>query len=199
MNSDTDKNDILDPSPDATLLIYLGAINIYWAMVEAHVSAALFSLLELDDLEFTILLGRLEIVPKLKKLEQILRHRKNEEKEKFVTELIKCVDKLRPDRNALYQGKSNRGEYAFALMADVLFEEDSEAAKKMRVFTVDTLKDHVGETIDLLPKIHAAFDSPKMLKLYDGPFRVPKGFQVDPLPAIREETPKSQPQSFQKQ
>ena len=188
----------LDESPDQLLLEMVGAINIIWAMVEAEISAALFSLFDIDDLEFIILLGRMEIIPKLKKLEQILKHRNDKTKEKTASGLIREVENLRQDRNALahgvYQGRSKRGEYAFALMADILFE-DFGSSKKMRVFTAKTLTDHLQTTTKLASKIREAFDSPKMRKLHNGRFRIPKSLRVEAPLATPAGKPKSQSQS----
>ena len=89
MSDPTNDENILDQSPDPSLLGQVGAINILWAIVEAEVSAALFSLFDIDDLEFIILLGRMEIIPKLKKLEQILKHRNDKARENIALDLIR--------------------------------------------------------------------------------------------------------------
>jgi hypothetical protein len=195
MNDAGDDADTLDPSPDKLILTYLGTITMAWSMVEAIVSAALFSKLNLDEIEFTLLLGRLEVLPKLQKLNQILTHLKDVEGEKLTSDIYKRVEKLRPDRNALthgvYQGRSGRGEYAFYLTADILFEDGQPPAKTMRVFTSDTLEKHVNQVNEIFLTIQSAFDGPKLRKLQGGSFRVPKRFQIDPP----EKMPKAPPQS----
>jgi hypothetical protein len=179
-----DDPDVLDSSPDELLLTYLGSITMRWSTVEAEVSAALFGQLTLDDVQFTILLGRLELLPKLQKLRQILMRSSDPEKVKIATDICKRVEKLKPDRNALvhgvYQGKSKRGEYAFAMTAEILFEEGEEPSKTMRVFTKETLVKHLAQVDELSSVIQDAFDSPKMRKLHSGTYRVPQRFRVDP-------------------
>jgi hypothetical protein len=191
MNNPADKSDILDLAHDPVLLMYLGLVTMHWSTVEAQVSAALFSKLNLDDIEFTLLLGRLEVLPKLQKLNRILVHRKEEKLATIASSISKRVENLRPDRNALthgvYQGKSGRGEYAFIITADLLFDEGERPSKVMRVFTSETLAKHVDQVTELISEIQSAFDSPKLRKLHDGSFRVPKKFRVSPPKANPEE------------
>ncbi len=174
------REEILDSSkpPSRELLICLGAINLQWALVETYATAALFSLLALDEHDFTILLGRLEIIPKLKKIQQILEHRGDDVRLKSIGDLIARVDALRPDRNALthgaYQGTSKAGEYIFFLMGDAMFDKEEGRSRKMRVFTDDNLLAHANETADIFLKIQNDFGSATMQKLFQGQFRVPK-------------------------
>jgi hypothetical protein len=170
--------DIVAPSPE--VLMALGAINLLWASVESSVSAALFSVLEMDERDFTILIGRLEIIPKLKKLEQIMTHR-GDSRTDFVKQAIARVNDLRPDRNAVthgvYQGKTKKGEHVFFLMADLMLDEEVGSARKMRVFADQELGEHASKTLDLLTSIEQAFDSKNMRKLFEGSFRVPTKFR----------------------
>jgi hypothetical protein len=106
---------LMDQSPpDAALVQLLGYVTLAWSTIDEMLTAALFSLLSIDKFEFTILIGKIEFPTKLAKLEQILSHRKNQPRLKFVQRLNTEMNDLRGDRNALthgmYQGKSSRGE-----------------------------------------------------------------------------------------
>ena len=105
--------DALDSKPTSEFLLALGAINLLWANIEAYSSAALFGLLEIDERDFTILVGRSEVIPKFEKIKQILEHR-NDVRLQRVKNFICELQKLRQDRNAIthgyYQGATKRGE-----------------------------------------------------------------------------------------
>ena len=142
--------------------------------------------MEIDEKELTILAGRLEIIPKLKKIELILQHRNDKARLAFVGSLLSRVEKIRPDRNAIthgvYKGKSKSGEYFFLLTADLLFEEERATAYKFRPFTHPMLSQHIRDTVAIATDLPQHFDVAKMLKLHSGQFRVPKQFLVDPNP-----------------
>jgi hypothetical protein len=167
-------------APSAGLLMALGAINLLWASAEACVSAALFSVLEMDERDFTTLIGRLEIIPKLQKLHQILEHR-GDSRGAFVKDVIARANDLRPDRNAVthgvYEGTTKKGEYVFLLMADLMLDEEEGIVRKMRVFSDQQLGEHASKTLDLFTEIQRAFDSENMRKLFEGRFRVPTKFR----------------------
>jgi hypothetical protein len=199
MGDATHEEKILDLPPSRELLVSLGAINLLWASIETYVSAALFSLLTIDEHDFAILLGRLEITPKLKKMHQILEHRGDIARVKSVAKLMATVETLRPDRNALthgyYEGVTKKGEYLFFLMGDFLFDKKEGSARKMRVFTNQDLADHAEQTLNLFVRIKDAFDSPEMMKLFAGQFRVPKYLRSSPRRAKGGKKHGPQPQS----
>jgi hypothetical protein len=63
------KDEWLDPSfPDQLALNTLALINLAWARVDAIASAALCSQLSTDPFEFSILVGRVETVPKAQEI-----------------------------------------------------------------------------------------------------------------------------------
>jgi hypothetical protein len=167
-------------APSSELMMALGAINLIWAAVEAYVSAALFSVLEMDERDFTTLIGRSEIIPKLKKLEQILAHR-GDSRTEFVKQVIARAEDLRPDRNAVthgvYQGKTKKREYVFLLMADLMLDKEVGSVRRMRVFTDEQLGEHLTKTLDLLEDIQRAFDLKEMRKLFVGSFLIPTKFR----------------------
>jgi hypothetical protein len=122
------KSERMDQSPpDAALLQLLGYVTLAWSTVDEMLTAALFSLLSIDKFEFTILIGKIEFPTKLAKLDQILSHRKDKPRLKFVQKLKTEMDNLRGDRNALthgvYQGKSDRGEFFFMVPLDIIFDK----------------------------------------------------------------------------
>jgi hypothetical protein len=171
----------LDSKPTPEFLSILGAINLFWASMEVYAAAALFSLLEINESDFTILVGRSDIVPKFEKIKLILEHRKDprlQRAKEFVSEL----KRLRPDRNAIthghYQGETTRGEYIFFLMADAMIDDEEGGVRKMRIFTEKELADHCSKTVNLLlNEIKRLFDNAKMRELFLGSFMVPKEFR----------------------
>jgi hypothetical protein len=163
--------------PPTEVLAMLGNVNIAWSILEGQVTAALFSLLEINEFELTILLGKMEIQNKVGKIQQILAHRKKPIK--YVSTLVKELDKLRPDRNALthgiYQGQS-KGEYIFHITVDPLLEPDVPSAYKMRTFESGEISKHILAVLAITNELRNHFDVTKMQKLYLGPLRVPKQF-----------------------
>jgi hypothetical protein len=159
VNSET-----LDSKPTPEFLMALGTINFLWASIEAYASAALFSLLEIDQHDFTILVGRSEVIPKFEKIRLILTHRSDGRLQQAI-DLICKLQKLRPDRNAIthgyYQGKSARGEHIFFLMADAMIDEKEGGVRKMRVFTDQELGDHCSKTMDLFTEIQSVLIAQK--------------------------------------
>ena len=148
--------------------------------MEAFASAALFSILQVEERDFTTLLGRLDILSKFEKIREILEHRSDARLQQ-VKDLLVELRRLRPDRNAIthgyYDGSSKRGEHCFLLMADTMMDEEHGRVRKMRAFTNQDLADHSNKTLDLLLKVHSIFDSAKMRELFGGSFRVPTQFR----------------------
>ena len=165
------KSEKLDQSPpDAALLQLLGYVTLAWSTVDEMLTAALFSLLSIDKFEFTILIGKIEFPTKLAKLDQILSHRKDKPRLQFVRRLKTEIDDLRGDRNALThgvcQGKSDRGDLFFMVASDIIFDRAHEdAAYKLRLFTHQTISDHVTKALAIGTDITKHFDAAKMLEL----------------------------------
>jgi hypothetical protein len=179
----------LDTSIDIVMAAWIGSINMAWAVVEAQVTAALYSLLSIDEIELSIIVGRLEVMPKLKKIHDILTHRTDQISKTrlaYVESLLSEIDAIRPIRNAVthgtYQGKTTKGEYFFLLTADILFDKEQGTAYKSRVFTRKTLQKHLDEVAAIMTAIPKNFDSVKMRELHSAPSRVPKHLTVDPDP-----------------
>jgi hypothetical protein len=87
-----------------------------------------------------------------------------------VQELKTEMDDLRADRNALthgvYQGKSKKGELFFAVASDLIFDKaEDETAYKLRVFTHQTIIDHLKKTVAIGTTITTHFDAAKMIEL----------------------------------
>jgi hypothetical protein len=148
-------------------------------------TAALFSLLSIDKFEFTILIGKIEFPTKLAKLDQILSHRKDQPRLKFVRRLSTEIDNLRGDRNALthgvYQGKSSQGELCFAVASDLIFDKaQDDTAYKLRVFTHQTISDHVTKALAIGTDIAKHFDAAKMVELRAAQFKIPTHLRIAP-------------------
>jgi hypothetical protein len=76
MTQDSEEHEELNPElPPEPILGALAAVNLAWAHLDALVSAALFSIMGVDPVEFGIIVGRLETQAKLDKMLKILRHR----------------------------------------------------------------------------------------------------------------------------
>ena len=185
--TDDPQEETLDQSqPDAVLLQLLGLVNHTWSMVDEALSAAIFSLLQIDKFEFTILLGKIEFPTKVGKLKTILAHRKDKPRLAFVEKMQACMDGMRADRNALthgvYQGRSSRLELFFMVPSDVLFDkEKNETAYKLRLFTHQSIGTHIEETIDLVKGIMEHFDTAKMLELRSALLHIPPRLRIDPV------------------
>ena len=180
-----DNSEIVDQSPADPLLVQsLGYVTLAWSLVDEILSAALFSLLSIDKFEFTILVGKIEFPTKMEKLEQILRHRKDKARLKFVQELNTEMNGLRADRNALthgvYQGNSKKGELLFAVVSDLIFDKaQNETAYKLRPFTHQTIINHLTKTVAIGSSIAKHFDTAKMIELRAARFQVPAHLQID--------------------
>jgi hypothetical protein len=175
---DGEAEEITNPGlPEPHILAILGTINLAWSHLDALVSQALFSLLEVEGVELTILLGRADTQPKLDKMAHILKHRRDKERLEHVQKLKSQLDGLRRDRNALthgtYQGHTTQGEHIFYTPVDVIFDEDQGSAYTMRVFTFDEMLTHVKKLTKVIAELPTHFDADKMDRLHIGRFRVP--------------------------
>jgi hypothetical protein len=163
--------------PEPQVLVSLGAINLAWSHIDALVSAALFSLLNVEGLELTILLGRADTQPKLDKMAQILRHRRDKERLHYVQKLKTQLDELRRDRNALthgtYEGHTKAGEHIFFTPVDIIFDEDQGSAYTMRDFTLAQMTDHLQQLSQIIAEMPKHFDAHKMGRLHFGSWRTP--------------------------
>ena len=164
----------------------LGYVTLAWSTIDEMLTAALFSLLSIDKFEFTILIGKIEFPTKLAKLDQILSHQKDQPRLKFVRRLNTEIDGLRSDRNALthgvYQGKASGGELFFAVASDLIFDKtQDDTAYKLRVFTHQTILDHVTKALAIGVDIAKHFDAAKMVELRAARFQIPTHLQIDPL------------------
>jgi hypothetical protein len=160
--------------PEPNILATLGAINLLWSRLDALIAGALFSLLQVEGIELTILLGRTD--NKLEKMLQILKHRNDTERLSYVQKLKSQLDRLRRDRNALthgdYQGRASRGgEEIFNTPVDIVFDEEG-GTYSMRDFTHEQMQAHANEVVQIIEELPTHFDTDKMLRLHSGKFRV---------------------------
>jgi hypothetical protein len=168
-------DDIVDSGlPAPHILATLGAINLLWSRLDALIAGALFSLLQVEGIELTILLGRTD--SKLEKMLQILKHRNDKERLSYVQKLKSQLDRLRRDRNALthgdYQGRASRGgEEIFYTPVDIIFDEEG-GTYSMRDFTHEQMQAHANEVAQIIAELPTHFDADKMYRLHTGKFRV---------------------------
>ena len=180
------KSDEVDQRPpDAILVQLLGYVTLAWSTVDEMLTAALFSLLSIDKFEFTVLIGKIEVPTKLAKLDQILSHRKDGPRLKFVRKLKTEMDDLRADRNALthgvYQGKSGRGELLFLVPSDIILDKAyDDPAYKLRTFTHQTISNHVEKALAIGVDIARHFDAAKMAELRVARLQIPAHLRIDP-------------------
>jgi hypothetical protein len=179
MTEDQDDGEVeeLANTIEPQVLVILGSINLAWSRLDALVSAALFSLFQVEGVELTILLGRTDTQPKLDKIARILEHRGDKERLGYVQKFKTQLDRLRRDRNALthgtYEGHTSVGEHIFFTPVDVVFDKDQGSAYTMRDFTLEQMLAHVKEVSQIIAEIPTHFDSDKMKQLHSGKFRTP--------------------------
>jgi hypothetical protein len=177
---------IINELPSSIALSVIGGINIAWAQLDTLLSTALFGLLEIDPIEFSIIVGRLDIQTKATKIREILDHRNTEQSGKqliVVKALLAELHKWRPDRNAIihgyYVGRTQKHEYHFASLADPL-TSDTGSHFKLFVYTLLELGKHLEAVSALLLSFLNDFDGnhARMHTLLNVPMRVPSYAQV---------------------
>jgi hypothetical protein len=177
---DAENEYLLNPGlPDADILRILGTITLAWSHLDELISEALFSLFQLEGLEFTILFGKRDDTQgKLDRIAQILKHRGDKERLSYVRELKTKMDGMRRDRNALthgtFQGCTAKGENIFLTPIDIVFDEDEGSAYAVRVFTAAQMTAHVDELASVLSELPKHFDTQKMVRLHGVPWRTAK-------------------------
>lgn len=162
--------------PELEVLASMGAINLTWAQIDAIASMSLYSQLQLDPFEFSILMGRLETAPKLRKLAKILEHRKEHTLAKIARYAAKTLEAEKSLRNALthgyYLGKT-KNKYCFTVPADVITEENQPSAVRFVPVTRDELISHQKSVQEIAKQLLSSFESPKLRELSSLPARVP--------------------------
>lgn len=171
-----DNPEYLDESlPEPSVLQTLGQISIAWGVLDTMSSAVLFSQLDMDPIEFSSLVGRLETQPKLQRLAKILKHRKSplaETAKALASRVAKTKDLRNGITHGFYSGKSARREYFFLLLPDTLVEDGRDSAYEVLVVTDDELESHLRSVVAITTDLQQAFDSPKLRELTAPPARV---------------------------
>jgi hypothetical protein len=135
MNSDPEA--IIDDDLPPDVLYAIGQITVAWAQLDAFISAAFFSILNIDPVDFGIVIGRTESPTKLVKMQQIFKHRQELRKAAVMKKAKELIEDLRPLRNTLthgrYIGKTARDEFCFILPAEFVMGEEIPTANEMVV------------------------------------------------------------------
>jgi hypothetical protein len=162
--------------PPPHILSLLGTINHVWAQLDAVTSASLFSLTEMDPVEFGILLGRIETQAKLRKMLRILRHRKDKKLCRLVQGFIDELDKLRSTRNTIthgyFIGMTKRDEILFTLPSDLVVTDQKESATELVPLVPTDLIKHVSRLVKIFQDIRDNFDNEKMRRVFALPSRI---------------------------
>jgi hypothetical protein len=137
MNSDPDDANLIDDDLPPDVLLAIGQITTTWAQFDAFISAAFFSILNIDPVDFGIIVGRTESPTKLGKMQQIFKHRRDPRKAAVMKKAKELIEGLRPLRNTLthgrYIGKSTKEEFIFILPAEFVIGEEVPTANEMVV------------------------------------------------------------------
>jgi hypothetical protein len=171
------------PFPSGEVCAWGGFVNYAWSKLDIYVTAALASIMNVDPIEIVILVGRLESLGKLAKMESILRHRKDA-RYTICRDAKKGLEAVRLVRNAITHGDYNtttdKGEVIYILSAEFFLRDDAETENKMVVLTRDSFNQHLATVVDIAKKIQQAFDVRPALEKLDIPARVVEG--VPPVP-----------------
>jgi hypothetical protein len=142
----TDEYTVVEDLPPPDVLTAIGQITTTWAQFDVFVSAALFIILNIDPVEFGIIIGRTESPTKLNKMHQIFVHRGEFAKAKVMKDAKELTEDLRPLRNALTHGYYHgriKEEFFFILTTDFVFEEGNKSANEVVVVTRRDLELHL--------------------------------------------------------
>jgi hypothetical protein len=170
----TDEYTVVEDLPPPDVLTAIGQITTTWAQFDVFVSAALFSILNIDPVEFGIIIGRTESPTKLNKMHQIFVHRGEFAKAKVMKDAKELTEDLRPLRNALTHGYYHgriKEEFFFILTTDFVFEEGNKSANEVVVVTRRDLELHLKRLISILGRMMQEFDVAKMRPLFAVPGR----------------------------
>jgi hypothetical protein len=173
--ADRIENIIPEDLPPDDVVTTIGVITITWAQFDSFVSAAFFSILNIDPVEFGIIIGRAESPAKLNKMHQIFKHRGEFTKAKVMKDAKALTEDLRPLRNALthgrYIGRTSKDEFFFVLPADFVIEESTPTANELVVVTRLDLELHLKRLISVLGRTMQEFDPAKTGPLFALPGR----------------------------
>jgi hypothetical protein len=180
--------------PTTDMLIAWGTINYVWAQVDVASTGALCSVLDIDGVEFGIVIGKLETEAKLSKIRKILIHRNNITQADKVESLRKILEKLRPTRNAIthgsYVGSSKELERFFSLPTEFLVGDGQECANALHVLKFSDVNDHVEGVVRVVTTLVEEFKGERLSALLSLPVRAPSySPPKTPLPP-RGKTPK---------
>lgn len=172
-----------------------GTINHAWAMLDVSISGAFCNIMNIDVVELGIVVGRLDPEAKLAKMQKILLHRKEKTKATQIGAILKTLNKLKPERNAIthgnYLGTTKRFEMCFNLTADFLVSENTPSANSMVVITVHEMMDHGKKVQAAAMKLLTDFGGKRLDELLRLPSRTLK--PVRPAQPLGKKPKKGQP------
>ncbi|HKH27716.1 MAG TPA: hypothetical protein VKA61_05185, partial [Sphingomicrobium sp.] len=184
---------IIQGSPPPALMSVLGYINHSCSQLDTLVSAALYSLMPVDPIEFGVIVGRLETQAKVGKMLKILQHRRDTQRVKTLIGVRKELEKLRPLRNAIthgyYLGDTASDEYLWTLTADHVIDDTNESANELFAAEAKDFADHGHRILRLFNLIVQNFDGAKMHELLNLPTRTRLVGPAVPPPGKDRKTP----------
>jgi hypothetical protein len=185
MNSDPDDANLIDDDLPPDVLLAIGQITTTWAQFDAFISAAFFSILNIDPVDFGIIVGRTESPTKLGKMQQIFKHRRDPRKAAVMKKAKELIEGLRPLRNTLthgrYIGKSTKEEFIFILPAEFVIGEEVPTANEMVVVKRSDLTIHLKKLISIFGQTMQEFDPAKMQPIFGLPGRVRSTSAASPV------------------
>lgn len=162
-------------APPEILFRLSGQVNHAWAQLDALVSAAYVSTLNIDAVEAGITLGRLDAKAKTEKLKKIFRHRKNSAMADLMASISKALEDSKGLRNAMthgyYLALTKEGEFLWAILPEFIIDDDF-SGTQMFVATGPEINDHVSRILGLCGLVLERFGPQELRPLFDLPGRV---------------------------
>jgi hypothetical protein len=165
-------------APPDHILQMFGGINLMWARLDALCSAYLFTLVQLEPIEFIIVVGKLDLLAKLQRIKKLFLHRKQEENSKKIGAIISILDGLKDERNAIthgfYIGMSKEDQIFITIFTDLVTHSSTETGTRLFISTPKSLSEHgtaIAQSVDDMMKI---FDRGRMQELLGMPGYSPK-------------------------
>ncbi|MFN0193278.1 MAG: hypothetical protein ACKVP5_15115 [Aestuariivirga sp.] len=178
--------------------IMLGSLIQIWAKIDVYSSGLLCSLVKLDPVEFSTLVGRLDLDAKLQRAHKILIHRKQKKKAQKIKEIIKLVEKVRPVRNAFahgyFNGLTNVG-YNFVLFSDFEISGNSPSSTKGMTVTLERAVECHRDLVKVMKTMFSVFAHDKLNELFALPvqWHLHRDQGLPPLPIARPTRRRSSP------
>ena len=172
-------SELIDDSlPEGPILQALGLMQLTWARLDTIASAALSCTLDLDPIEFSTVVGRMDERSKIVSLAKIHQPRKDYARAKTLREIANELNKLKALRNAVthgfYIGQTQTEKcYCYQLFGETLIDDKSDSAYRFVTVTPTQLTDHLSAVTRLTIQLFNLFEPEKLRRLLDMPARDP--------------------------